>query len=34
MLHCTLCGNLAQPFAQLDVRDFFRCGTCQLTFAD
>ena len=34
MLHCTLCGNLAQPFAQLDVRDFFRCGTCQLIFAD
>ena len=34
MQHCTLCGNLAQPFAQLDARDFFRCDTCQLTFAD
>ena len=33
-MHCTLCDNPSHPFADVDGRRYFRCGTCKLTFED
>ena len=33
-MRCTLCDNLAHPFARVEDRDYFRCDTCRLTFED